>query len=119
MLGVCTAVSATTSKSHQTNSFLPVAHRLSETETTTSYNVKTAANTFEPVEYHLKIEPGLSGIITDFETEVLAGASASAGMTETSEFARWGLVTSQADTNPHILVKKDDVRRRKVDSKEG
>ena len=40
-------------------------------------------------------------------------------MTTTSEFARWGLVTSQADTNPQILVKKVDVRRRKVYSKEG
>ncbi len=121
MLGVCTAVSATTSQ-EASNELIPSGGSSvigKTTETTTSYNVKTAANTFEPVEYHLKIEPGLSGIITDFETEVLAGASASAGMTETSEFARWGLVTSQADTNPQILVKKVDVRRRKVYSKEG
>ena len=121
MLGVCTAVSATTSQGGS-NELIPVggASVLGKTtETTTSYNVKTAANTFLPVDYHLKIEPGLSGLITDFTTELLSGASASAGKTNTSEFARWGTVTSQADTNPQILVKKVDVRRRKVYSKEG
>ena len=121
MLGVCTAVSLTTSQG-SSNELIPAGGKSvlgKTTETTTGYNVKTAANTFLPVDYHLKIEPGLSGLITDFTTELLSGASASDGKTQTSEFARWGLVTSQADTNPQILVKKVDVRRRKVYSKEG
>jgi len=121
MLGVCTAVSATSS-SGGSNELIPtggVSVIGNTTETTTGYDVKMAANQFLPMGYHLKIEPGLSGLVSDFATELLSGASVSEGKTQTSEFARWGLVTSSADTNPQILVKKIDVRRRKVYSKEG
>ena len=68
---------------------------------------------YEAPEFHIQIKPGLAGVSTDFSTEVLAGASASNGLTETSEYARWGLVKSQADTDPHILVKSIEVRRKK------
>ena len=122
MLGVCTAISATTNQ-EGSNEVIPSGGSSVIGKTTASTITGKSGTTpnieYEPVDYHLKIEPGLAGNISDFSTEVLSGASASNGKTETSEFARWGIVTSQADTNPQILVKKIDVRRRKVYSKEG
>ena len=122
MLGECTAISLTTD---QESSNELVAASDSPSVIGKSLTVSGAAfagkagSAYEPLDYHLKIEPGLSGTITDFEIELLSGASAADGKTATSEYARWGTVTSQADTNPQILVKKVDVRRRKVYSKEG
>lgn len=122
MLGVCTAVSLTYDN-EGTNELVPVGGSSvignTVTETGNSFASKSSSD-FKAPEYHLKIEPGLSGVSTDFATEVpSSNASLTSGVTTTTEFARWGIVTSQADTNPQILVKSIDVRRRKVYSKEG
>ena len=137
MLGVCTAISLTHAN-ESTNELVPAGGAsvigLSTTESVLSDVVKGdngagtgtwghtfagGATDYNAPEFHLKIEPGLSGKGSDFATEILSGASATDGTTETSEYARWGLVTSQADTNPQIFVKKIDIRRRKVYSKRG
>ncbi len=122
MLGECTAISLTKDQESANElvatSDSPSVIGKSLTVSGAAYTGK-AGSSYEPIDYHLKIEPGLSGTMTDFEIELLSGASTADGKTATSEYARWGIVTSQADTNPQILVKKVDVRRRKVYSKEG
>ena len=119
MVGVCTAVSLIYSGSNQLiSSDAGTIAPLPNVTTVTSLGAKSG-NDFKAPTYHLKIEPGLAGNASDFATEQVEGATAVAGMTATTEFARWGLVTSQADDNPQIFVKKVDVRRRKVYSKEG
>jgi len=122
MLGVCTAVSLTYDN-EGTNELIPSGGSsvigLSTTTTGSAFASKSSSD-FKAPEYHLKIEPGLSGHSSDFATEVpTSNLSLTSGVTETTEFARWGIVTSAADDNPQILVKKIDVRRRKVYSKEG
>lgn len=135
MLGVCTAISLTHAN-ESTNELIPAGGSsvigLSTTATVLSDVDKTAgtgtfghtfagmsSSDYKAPEFHLKFEPGLSGKGSDFSTELLSGASTTDGITATNEFARWGIVTSQADTNPQIFVKKIDIRRRKVYSKRG
>ncbi len=119
MLGVCTAVSLTFDNEGTNELIASGASSVLGLTTVTSLNAKNI-NDYKAPEYHLKIEPGLSGTSSDFATEVPStNPSLTSGVTTTTEFARWGIVTSQADINPQILVKKVDVRRRKVYSKEG
>ena len=138
MLGVCTAISLTHAN-ESTNELVPVGGAsvigLSTTASVLSDVVKGAdgagsgtwghafagmsSSDYKAPEFHLKFEPGLSGKGSDFSSEILSGESATNGITTTSEYARWGIVTSQADSNPQIFVKKVDIRRRKVYSKRG
>lgn len=120
MLGVCTAVSLTFDN-EGTNELIGTGGSSVIGKTTqTAALASTVSNDYKAPEFHLKIEPGLAGASNDFATEVsTAAGSLTSGLTNTTEFARWGIVTSQADTNPKIFVKKIDVRRRKVYSKEG
>lgn len=120
MLGVCTAVSITFTN-ESTDEVIGTGGSSVIGRTTTTSGVAADSGTdYKPPEYHLKIEPGLAGVSNDFATEVpSSNVSLTSGLTNTTEFARWGLVTSQADTNPQVFVKKIDVRRRKVYSKEG
>tara|TARA_Y100001938_G_C8075470_1_gene425787 strand:- start:449 stop:1924 length:1476 start_codon:yes stop_codon:yes gene_type:complete len=121
MLGVCTAVSLTYDN-EGTNELVPVGGASvignSLTETGASFASKSSSD-FKAPSYHLQIEPGLSATSTDFANEVSPSGTLADGFTAASDFACWGTVTSNADTNPQILVKKVDVRRRKVYSKEG
>ena len=118
MLGEVTAVSATHSN-ETSNELIPTGgSSILGLTTGTTLSFASGSN-YEAPEFHLKTKPGLSGVSTDFTTEVLSGASVANGLTATSEYARWGLVTSQADTNPHVLVKNIEVRRRKVFSRDG
>lgn len=121
MLGVCTAVSLTFDN-EGTNELVGTGFEDSVIgkTTQTAALAATSGSDYKAPEFHLKIEPGLAGTSNDFATEVsTAAGSLTSGLTNTTEFARWGIVTSQADTNPKIFVKKIDVRRRKVYSKEG
>ena len=121
MLGVCTAVSLTYDN-EGTNELVTVGGASvignSLTETGASFASKSSSD-FKAPSYHLQIEPGLSATSTDFANEVSPSGTLADGFTAASDFACWGTVTSNADTNPQILVKKVDVRRRKVYSKEG
>ena len=47
------------------------------------------------------------------------GAEHSRGLFEASEQNCWGIVTSQADDNPHILIKEIEVKRTKKVSYDG
>jgi hypothetical protein len=119
MLGVCTAVSLTFDNEGTSELIASGASSVLGLSTVTSLSA-TSSSDYKAPEFHLKIEPGLAGTSSDFATEVPSSSpSLTSGITTTTEFARWGTVTSQADTNPQILVKKVDVRRRKVYSKEG
>ena len=142
MLGVCTAISATIQNETDTGThgeLLPsngstvIGHSNTDKPTTNAtkdsagaitgtfnhtYADKSGSHYYAP-EFHLKIEPGLAGKTSDFTAEVDSSATLTNGFTATTEYARWGTLTSAADTNPQILVKKIDVRRRKVYSKEG
>lgn len=119
MLGVCTAVSLTFDNEGTDELIASGGSSVLGLTTVTSLN-GTSSSDYKAPEFHLKIEPGLAGTSSDFATEVPSSSpSLTSGITTTTEFARWGTVTSQADTNPQILVKKVDVRRRKVYSKEG
>lgn len=121
MLGVCTAVSLTYDN-EGTNELVPVGGASvigkSLTETGSSFASKSSSD-FKAPTYHLQIEPGLSATSTDFANEVDSAGTLADGFTAATDFACWGIVTSSADSNPQILVKKIDVRRRKVYSKEG
>ena len=120
MLGVCTAVSITFTNESTDEVIGTGGSSVIGRTTTTSGVDARSSNDYKPPEYHLKIEPGLAGVSNDFATEVpTSNVSLTSGLTNTTEFARWGLVTSQADTNPQIFVKKVDVRRRKLYSMEG
>ena len=120
MLGECAAVSLTFDN-ESTNELVGAGGSSVIGKTTQSTPLSSASgNDYKAPEFHLKIEPGLAGASNDFASEVLSSnPSLTDGLTTTTEFARWGIVTSQADTNPKIFVKKIDVRRRKVYSKEG
>ena len=119
MLGVCTAVSLTFDNETTNELIASGGTSVLGLTTTTSLNGVSGVD-YKAPEFHLKIEPGLAGLSTDFATEVPStGASLTSGVTTTTEYARWGIVTSAADDNPQILVKSIDVRRRKVYSKEG
>ena len=120
MLGVCAAVSLTFDN-EGTNELIGTGGSSVIGKTTQSTALASTSGTdYKAPEFHLKIEPGLAGASNDFASEVsTANPSLTDGLTNTTEFARWGIVTSQADTNPKIFVKKIDVRRRKVYSKEG
>ena len=50
---------------------------------------------------------------------VATGASNSRGLFPASESNCWGFVTSQADTNPKVLIKSIEVKRNKRVSYEG
>ncbi len=119
MLGVCSAVSLTFDNEGTNELIASNGASVLGLTTATTLNAKST-NDYKAPEYHLKIEPGLAGTSSDFANEIPAtNASLTSGITTTTDFARWGTVTSQADANPQILVKKIDVRRRKVYSKEG
>jgi len=119
MLGVCTAVSLTFDNETTNELIASGGTSVLGLTTTTSLGAVSGVD-YKAPEFHLKIEPGLAGLSTDFATEVPStGASLTSGVTTTTEYARWGIVTSAADSNPQILVKSIDVRRRKVYSKEG
>lgn len=119
MLGVCTAVSLTFDN-EGTNELIASGGTSVLGLTTVTSLSATSSTDYKAPEFHLTIEPGLSGLSSDFATEVPStGASLTSGVTTTTEYARWGIVTSTADSNPQILVKRIDVRRRKVYSKEG
>lgn len=111
-LGEVTAISMTHSNG-TSNELIPSGGSSVIGNTTATTLSVASGSDYEAPEFHIQIKPGLAGVSTDFSTEVLAGASASNGLTETSEYARWGLVKSQADTDPHILVKSIEVRRKK------
>jgi len=120
MLGVCTAVSATFDN-ETTNEVIGVGGSsvIGNTTQTSGLTAKVVQD-FKAPSFHLKIEPGLAGNGSNFTTEVpSSNVSLTSGLTNTSEYARWGIVTSQADTNPQVFVKKIDVRRRKLYSMEG
>ena len=52
-------------------------------------------------------------------TQITNGVDNSRGLFEVSEQNCWGTVTSQADDNPHILIKEIEVKRTKKVSNDG
>jgi hypothetical protein len=81
--------------------------------------------------YRITIEPGLTVHPEPFMTQLPPGgtpvlassgtavAGAALGAWYADESYGWGIVTAQSDSNPHILIKKVEVRRYKKVSFEG
>jgi hypothetical protein len=94
-----------------------------------SYDAGTAGGGFtttsgNPIfSYRITCKPGLTTPPQTFSTRTAGGSSADdgaeAGTQKAHESFSWGTLTTQGDTNPHILIKKVEVKRYKKVSFEG
>ena len=57
--------------------------------------------------------------LRDSDGTVFSGDDLGKGLFPTSDINTWGTVTSQADTNPKVLIKSIEVKRNKRVSYEG
>tara|TARA_Y100000034_G_scaffold24541_1_gene28703 strand:- start:78 stop:1622 length:1545 start_codon:yes stop_codon:yes gene_type:complete len=94
-----------------------------------SYDAGTAGGGFTTTSgnpifaYRITCKPGLTTPPQTFRTRAAAGSvaddGAEAGTQKAHESFSWGILTTQGDTNPHILIKKVEVKRYKKVSFEG